>query len=124
MVARFVLCALAAGPVLALAPVGASAQTGVATREAYDSAMQCFVANMTAAGQRREKGDTEKGALYEANARRSFDGAVNLGKALGLSGAAVRHDFDDALAQDMPKMVHDQDYFVQTVATCRGLGLM
>ncbi len=117
---------------MAFLSLGCVASNGVAvaddtmqnTRAAYDAALKCFVANGNAEGERRDAGDHEGAARYDASGKRSFDAAVKLGQMLGLTNRQMNHDLDTAQAIELPKMVKDRDYFIDAVATCKGLGLM
>jgi hypothetical protein len=93
-------------------------------QEAYQAAMKCYVANVHAANGRKKVGDTAKAAIYVTNAKRSFDGAVALGRNMGLSNQQMNSDLDDVEARELGRIVADQDYFRSTVATCKGMGLM
>lgn len=116
--------------ILALA-LGGSAGSALAhpnadreSRQAYAAAMKCYVANTNAASLRTEAGDPAKAAIYKANAKRSFEGAVQLGRGMGLSNRQMNQDLDATEAREISRMVADKDYFVRSVATCKALGLM
>lgn len=94
------------------------------TRAAYDAALKCFVANGNAEGERRRAGDQAGAARYDATAKQSFDGAVKLGRMLGLTNRQMNHDLDAVQDSELPRMVRDRSYFLDAVATCKGLGLM
>ncbi len=94
------------------------------TRAAYQAALKCFVANGNAEGERRRAGDQTGAARYDATAKQSFDGAVKLGQMLGLSNRQMNDDLDAAQATELPRMIKDRAYFIDAVASCKGLGLM
>lgn len=102
----------------------AQASKQEAQRQAYQYAMTCFVANTYAANNRKKVGDTAKAAVYLANAKRSFDGAVSMGRAMGLSNQTVNGDLDDASARELGRFMSDQQAFLQTASNCKALGLM
>ena len=104
------------------AAMAAAAESG--DRGAYAAAMKCYVANSSAASQRTQQGDTAKAAVYRANAKRAFDGAMKLGRTMGLSNRQMNGDLDETEARELSRMVADAGYFRSAVATCKGLGLM
>lgn len=93
-------------------------------RAAYEATLKCFVANGNAGAERLRAGDRAGAARYETSAKRSFDGAFKLGGVLGLTDQQVNDDLDTTQAAELPRMVKDRDYFIDAVATCKGLGLM
>ncbi|MFT4251425.1 MAG: hypothetical protein QM608_02960 [Caulobacter sp.] len=95
-----------------------------AQRQAYDHALTCFVANAHAANERKRAGDTDKAAIYLANAKRSFDGAVAMGRAMGLSNRTMNGDLDAASARDLGRFMADREAFLAAASTCKALGLM
>ncbi len=120
LIAAFFLVA-ASSPMIGRAEVTA-ATPGV--REAYEATLRCFTANIMASLERRDAGDTAGKAKYEANAKRSFDGALKLGRILGYSNRQMNHDFDVAETADVTSMFKDRAYFLRVVGDCKGLGLM
>lgn len=117
-----------AGLILAgclLSEAGASrAQTPESNRRAYDLAARCFVANVVAAGNRRNRGDEVAALRYETTAEVAFNAAVQLGRALGLSGSRIEADIDAATDHEMPRMMRDQSFLDLVVGQCRGAGMM
>jgi hypothetical protein len=107
-----------------LVPLPANAVSVEDVRSAYAATLKCVVANGNAEGERRDAGDPNGAARYDANAKRSFDGAFKLGGVLGLSEQQINRDLDEAQANELPRMVKDRSYFIDAVATCKGLGLM
>lgn len=101
-----------------------SASASDGNRIAYAAAMKCFVANAAAASDRKAAGDPAKAIVYEANAKRSFDAAVKIGRIMGLTNRQMNKDLDDASARELSRMVADNAYFRNAVATCKGMGLM
>lgn len=93
-------------------------------RAAYQATLKCFVANGNALGERRAAGDQAGVARYDAGGKRSYDGAFKLGAALGLTDRQINRDLDATESSELPRMVKDRNYFIDTVATCKGLGLM
>jgi len=113
----------------AFSAAGAGAQSGSdaetwATQLAYDHSLRCFYANLYVAGLSQERGDSAKAATFEASAQRSFNMAHKAGQRLGFSSARMDGDFDTAEARELPKLVHDREYFARTAADCKQLGLM
>lgn len=102
----------------------ANAVSDADTRAAYQAALKCFVANGEAGAERRTAGDQAGLARYDATAKQSFDGAVKLGRMLGLTNRQMNGDLDATQAKELPRMVGDRAYFIDAVATCKGLGLM
>lgn len=98
--------------------------TAQARRSAYDAAMKCFVASGYVIGERERAGDAAGAARYEQHARRSFDTALGLGRALSLSGSRIDQDLGLAQTRHLPPMVADRRYLEQSVSMCRALGLM
>jgi len=119
---RRILAATTVGLVFAVSHVNAASDAD--TRSAYEATLKCFVANGSAEGDRRDAGDQEGAARYDANAKRSFDGALKLGRMLGYSNRQLNHDLQVAQDTELPRMVKDRNYFLDAVATCKGLGLM
>src|SRR5580704_1215538 len=126
MLARFQKTAqIAVLPVactLAFAVGTATAQDDAMTRGnrmAYDSAIQCFIADGIVAGDERKDGNAAKQAALEAKARESFDIATRAGTALGYSGTRVNQDFGLAQASEMPRLMTDSAYFKRTAETCK-----
>jgi hypothetical protein len=119
---------IAAVPALVLGVLAGSAfAEDDATRAnhiAYDAAIKCFIANGILTGDEREKGDRAREAIFEAQARQSFEIAVKLGDALGYSGTRVNEDFGLAQTREMSKLMNNSAYFKSTAATCKALGLM
>jgi hypothetical protein len=105
-------------------PSPASAVSVSQARAAYEATLKCYIANGNAEGERRDAGDQAGAARYDASARRSFDDAFKLGGVLGLTDQQVNHDLDTTQAAELPRMVRNRDYFIDAVATCKGLGLM
>lgn len=95
-----------------------------ANRMAYDAAIKCFVAASVATGEREDAGDRDAATRYEHSARKSFDTASALGEKLGFSGSRINQDFGMAQAAQLPKLVRDLNYYRDTAAMCRALGLM
>ena len=93
-------------------------------RLAYEASIKCFVANGLARGERLDAGDTATAAIHETNARRSFDLSFRFGHAVGLSDQHINEDLGLAQGAEMPKMVGNAEYFRDTVATCKAIGLM
>ncbi|MBI1262771.1 MAG: hypothetical protein GC184_13715 [Rhizobiales bacterium] len=114
-------CASISGNVTARAEEDATTQ---ANRTAYSALMKCFVANGFANGERLDAGDAAKAAIYDRQARRSYDLAYTAGQKLGLSEEQVTRDINFVQATELPKMVRDQQYFISAVATCKALHLM
>lgn len=120
--ARFVRVLLAAASVAALAGPAVASDTG--DRAAYGYAIKCYVANAMASDDFERKGNSARSAVYEANAKRSFDGAVTIGRKLGYSNRQLNQDLDRAQSEEMPHMVRDAAYYRDAIATCKALGLM
>jgi len=95
-----------------------------ANRMAYESLMRCFVANAHAGDERQTVGDTAKAASYRAKARKSFDLAYAAGEKIGLSDDKISRDLDYAQATELPHLISDQHYQMDTASTCKALGLM
>lgn len=112
---------LAVAAVSFAAPVLAQSS---ANRTAYAASLKCFVANGNAAGQRRDVGDAAGVRRYEAQATTAWQTSIRLGRQLSYSDAQMQADRARALDQELPRMFRDEAYFRETVATCRGLGLM
>ena len=107
-----------------LAAHGSQAATTQDTRAAYDAALKCFVANGNAEGERRDAHDAAGAARYDTTGKQSFDAAMKLGRMLGLTNRQLNRDLNAVQATELPRMVKDRAYFIDAVATCKGLGLM
>lgn len=117
---------VAALAVSALCAGSAMAQTRAsqADRLAYDAALKCYVANTVAASGREAVGDSAGVERYRVNANRAFDGAMALGRSMGMSNVQLNRDLDSVEARELSRMVPDAAYFRQTVAACKAVGLM
>ncbi len=102
----------------------ANAQGNSDTHAAYRAALKCYVANGEARAERLDAHDNAGAERYEVGGQRSFDGAVKLGRMLGLANRQLNHDIESAQAAELPMMVRDRRYFINAVADCKGLGLM
>ncbi len=103
-------------------PAGAVSVEDV--RSAYEATLKCFIANGNARRERLNAGDQEGADRYDASGERSYDGAFKLGGVLGLSDEQINRDLKEAENKELPRMVKDRSYFIDAVATCKGLGLM
>lgn len=92
--------------------------------QTYAAAMKCFVANTRAIGVKRRAGDAAGVARYEAGQRASYEAARVVATTLGYSDHQLDADFKRSRERELPKMLNDQTYFGEAVATCRALGLM
>lgn len=101
-----------------------SAMADDGTRQAYDAALKCFVANGLVSGDFRDQGKVDQAQLFDAKAHADFDLAVKFGKELGYSNKKINGDFDSAKASELPRMMRDSAYYKTTAATCKALGLM
>lgn len=78
--------------------------------KAYDLAMRCFVVIRADAPQ------------AEQQAKPAFEAAVKLGKLRGFSNARIDDDFRWAISRENVKIVQNESYVTDTMATCRKLG--
>ncbi|MDO9223609.1 MAG: hypothetical protein Q7U20_07845 [Caulobacter sp.] len=115
-VAAFALCAGAA--------MAAGTTPAGGDREGYGYAMKCYVANSLTANSFEKRGDAAKAQQYNANAKRSFDVAWKLGRALGLSDRTINADLDQTEANELPTMMLVAGRYRDAVARCKALGLM
>ncbi len=93
-------------------------------RLAYDTAIRCFVADAYASDERRKVGDEVKADSYKAKSRESFDLAYTAGDKIGLTDKQVGRDLDFAQQTELPRLIRDQHYLLDTASTCKALGLM
>ena len=113
---------LAIAGVVMLAGSASASEAG--DRQAYGYAIKCFVVNAVAADNDRERGNAVRAAAFDAKSKHSFDGAVTIGRKLGLSNRQMNHDFDEAQAVELPHMVRDATYYESEIGTCKALRLM
>lgn len=110
-----------------VATPGAEAQTSSAdagVQGAYSAALKCYVTNARASIMRQKQGDPAKAAIYNTQAQHAFDGAVTLGRSLGLTNRQINGDLDKVESDEFPRMLTDTGYFTQAVSACKAIGLM
>lgn len=112
---------------VSVAPSGATAKPPADSPQltAYRHAVRCFYANGRMRSLLNKRGETDRAAVFEANAERSHRGAVALGRAAGLSDAKMAEDLDAYRSGlDLAHMMTDADFFDKVAATCKAIGLM
>lgn len=107
-----------------LAAHGSLAATAQGNRLAYDATLKCAVANGVAEIDEREARQPARAAEFETKSRRSFDLAYTLGAKVGLTDKQVLGDLNSARETELPRMMHDRNYYTGVVATCKAMGLM
>jgi hypothetical protein len=112
---------------LAVATVALSASPAVAqpseqaNRSAYVYSMRCFAAAASVIADTRST--TAEVEAAKQRSRRAFDGAVRLGRVLGLSGQAINEDINATGRAEATLMARDPGYLRRTQTVCAQLGL-
>ena len=94
------------------------------TRNAYEAARRCYVANGDVYSAFKRNGDTANAKLFDKKAHTAYDLAYLYGDMLHLSREQIAADIQVMTDSELPKLVKDSNYLTDVAKDCKHWGMM
>lgn len=102
----------------------AAAKNPPTTRDAYDLAMRCTVANVHLSETFKKAGDSANAQLFDQRAKRAFDASKGYASILKIEWAQFDRDFDAVQDRELRRLLSDRSYLSVIAAECKAASLM
>eukprot|EP01030_Chromulinospumella_sphaerica_P017210 gene17210-17034_t len=115
---------IAASVLVALPATIAMSQEKPSIRQAYQTAIRCFVVNGHVSLMFKRKGDTANAQLFDGKARTAHDAAKGYALFLKLAPNQISRDMDATTDAELRRLLAEPGYLTEAAKACKAASLM